>query len=137
MPRRPKLAEAVELDASEATLRDVTRFLAKVRREGDCWIWTGHLDDNGYGQFRFGGKIVGAHRFSYAVFRGMIPRRRHVHHGEECTNHACVAPGHLAPLTHAKNSLDGSRRAAAQRDAVRVAAAVNGDAPTGHGVLPF
>lgn len=104
--RRPKLAEAKALQI-EPSAADIIRFLKFVKQDGEHWIWTGHLDDNDYGQFKYKGTVIGAHRFSHAVFLGAIPTRRHVHHVDTCRVHNCVAPSHLQNLTQRKNSQEG------------------------------
>lgn len=43
------------------------RFWSHVDKSADCWIWTGTHYRNGYGQFKFQGKTVRAHRFAYRL----------------------------------------------------------------------
>lgn len=55
-------------------MKDTERFLMKTEPHGDCLEWVGYKQSNGYGQFRFKGKAHYAHRVSYILFRGEIPK---------------------------------------------------------------
>lgn len=88
------------------------RFWAKVDKSGDCWEWTGYLAPNGYGQFGAGGRWY-AHRYSYALDRGLSsselpPVVRHM-----CDNPGCVNPAHLIGGTQADNMRDRMNRSRA------------------------
>lgn len=81
------------------------RVRAKVRQAGDCWLWIGSLNNNGYGHFVRGGhkgqKKHYAHRYVYATLVGPIPPGHDVHH--KCYNRACCNPDHLMAVDHATN----------------------------------
>ena len=72
------------------------RFWNKVDKSGDCWIWLAGKDNAGYGQFKYEGKNVKAHRVAFFLTNGYWPN--HTRH--TCDNPPCVKPTHL---------LDGSR----------------------------
>lgn len=77
------------------------RFWSKVDKSGDCWVWTAAPDTAGYGQFRFEGKNVKAHRVSFFLEHGYWPKiARH-----SCDNPPCVNPAHLLDGTY-KDNLD-------------------------------
>jgi hypothetical protein len=99
---------------------DLVRFLAKVAvcPVTGCWIWTGHKDSKGYGQFHFAGAARWAHRVVYATFRGPLKFGEEVDHKRPCHNPQCVCPWHLRKLTHSENSADANRRR--QRSAPRI-----------------
>ena len=84
---------------------DVNKFFDKVEKSSTCWIWTGLLNNDGYGEFGYDGKVVMAHRFSYELVKGKIPDNTELDH--LCRNRACVNPEHLEPTTHQVNLLRG------------------------------
>ena len=78
------------------------RVLNRVRVEGECWIFTGFLNDSGYGQIRVGSLSDGsrrsalAHRIVYASIIGEPLAGFHLHHS--CERPACVNPNHLVEV---------------------------------------
>lgn len=58
-----------------------------------CWLWTGAINDEGYGATQLGGAWMVAHRASYIVFVGDIPHDALVCH--KCDVPACINPSHL------------------------------------------
>jgi len=72
------------------------RFYEKVKItivDNDCWLWLGAKNNKGYGQFRVNGKMELAHRVSWTLNSGKIPRGLNVLH--KCDVCACVNPNHL------------------------------------------
>ena len=58
-----------------------------------CWLFTGCVNDDGYGRFFYKGKYPGAHRAAYEIHCKPIPAGMQVLH--RCDNPPCVNPGHL------------------------------------------
>lgn len=83
------------------------RFLSKVNKTPEHWLWTGALMGSGYGMLRNDEeRLEGAHRVSHKLFKGPIPEGLHVLHTRECDIKACVAPEHLYAGTRSQNIQD-------------------------------
>ena len=80
----------------------------KVKSENDCWLWTAATTNGGYGVIGHRDKTVRAHRLSYEMANGPIPRNHVVRH--KCDNPACVNPDHLEIGTQADNICDAVSR---------------------------
>ena len=75
---------------------------ARIAREGDCLVWTGSLNRNGYGVIVGpGGRGVVAHRANWLLRRGPIPAGMVLDH--LCMNTRCVEPEHLEIVTQQEN----------------------------------
>lgn len=94
-----------ERRANPAPLKPIAvRFWQRVDTSGDCWIWTGNHTSRGYGLLPIGRKVVRAHRVSWELHFGPIPKGLHVLH--RCDVRACVNPAHLWLGTHMANMDD-------------------------------
>lgn len=73
-----------------------------------CWLWSGSLTYEGYGQVRPGDgtrRMARVHRLVWEAMHGPIPAGMSVLH--HCDNRACCnADAHLYLGTHADNMLD-------------------------------
>lgn len=88
--------------------QQVAEFWSHVDRKSpdDCWEWTGTRWQNGnYGRL---GRNLKAHRVSYELSKGPIPKGLLVRH--ECDNPPCCNPWHLVLGTNGENMKDKRER---------------------------
>ena len=71
----------------------------------DCHIWDKDAT-GGYGKIRVDGRTLSAHRVSYELYVGKIPKGKCIMH--KCDNRACVNPDHLMIGTQ-KDNMDDMR----------------------------
>jgi hypothetical protein len=83
------------------------KFVDK-RSTDECWEWTGRKSYKGYGRMKIACKHIQAHRFSYELFIGKIPKGICVCH--TCDNPPCVNPNHLFLGTNLDNVHDRDRK---------------------------
>jgi hypothetical protein len=82
-----------------------TRFNDSFEKhESGCWLWIGFLNENGYGLIKNNYKTLQAHRVSFALKRGPIPKGICVLH--KCDTPRCVNPDHLYLGSKQKNNED-------------------------------
>lgn len=85
------------------------RFFAKVSAPDDrgCMIWTGAVGSDGYGHFRWNGRVTPAHRVAAFLSSGSWPAQHVLH---SCDVPLCCNPNHLREGSHAENMEECSIR---------------------------
>jgi hypothetical protein len=64
-------------------------------------MWTGRVNEHGYGRFHIGNRQFYAHRYFYEILRAPIPAGLVLDH--LCRVPRCVNPDHLEPVTRGEN----------------------------------
>ena len=91
------------------------RLLENVDKSGDCWLWTGQLNNKGYGLFSYKNQKRAAHVVLWEHTVGLVPAGLELDHlchtndptcrggAAGCRHRRCVNPAHLEPVTHSEN----------------------------------
>lgn len=91
---------------AEMTPKRTANFHKKIVRTAGCWVWTGSTNGKGYGRFRIGDGMYGAHRVTYAL------HHRHDLSGllldHLCGITQCVNPDHLEIVSQRENIQRGA-----------------------------
>lgn len=87
----------------------IDRFWSRVNRghPDHCWTWEG-LKSKGYGYLCHEGIYIRAHRLSYEIHNGEIPKGLLICH--HCDEPSCVNPVHLFLGTNRDNMIDALRK---------------------------
>ena len=80
------------------------RFWKRVKKTKSGWLWIGGKSGTGYGLTFYQGKVMGAHRASYLLHKGEIPKGLDVMHS--CHVRHCINPDHLSVGTRKQNVID-------------------------------
>lgn len=75
-----------------------------------CWLFTGHLDEKGYGRFNLRrDETTQIHRIVYKIFVWRLPNALVIDH--LCRRRRCLNPAHLEPVPAVVNTLRGGNAA--------------------------
>ena len=79
--------------------------MRRVDSTSDCWIWTGPIDNHGYGRIRVDGVKIRVHRLSHKLFKAseFIDNLQTCH---RCNHRLCFNPEHLYSGTQSDNTND-------------------------------
>jgi hypothetical protein len=104
VPRIISFEEYVKLPNQPSLRYQLPIGLRRQVREmaNGCWLWTGHINREGYGRARFLGKEHAAHRLVWRLLNGELRRTQDLHH--TCGTLACVQPAHLWPIAPRKHT---------------------------------
>jgi len=119
---RPRNPDSLKNNVGEYTLKNTTRFWAKVNKNGTipprhpeldpCWEWMGGGNGQGSGQIRINYRQMSAHKVAWELTHGIVPQGLWVLH--KCENANCVNPRHLF-LGTAKDNAEATIRKARLR----------------------
>ena len=73
---------------------------------GPCWLWTGSVTSEGYGQLSHYGKNLSVHRLAYELHQGAIPTGLQLDH--LCRVRHCANHDHLEAVSRRTNLLRGA-----------------------------
>lgn len=94
------------MEAKTRKARARKHFFERVMRAGECLLWSGSKDYDGYGRFWYEGRGHQAHRVAYYFEHGVWPTLvRHT-----CDTPSCVESAHLLSGTPKDNSDDAYAR---------------------------
>lgn len=88
----------------------ITDLYSHVSKNSEgCWEWTRALNNKGYGVCSILGRQTLAHRASFEISNGAIPKGAAILHS--CDNPRCINPAHLRAGSQRENVKDAIKRA--------------------------
>lgn len=85
-----------------------TRVMSYVNKADGCWLWTGLVNNHGYGIATIDGRQTSAHRVVYGLLVKPVPKGLDLCH--KCDNPLCVRPDHMFVGTRKENMQDAARK---------------------------
>jgi hypothetical protein len=89
---------------SDSQSMSEAEILAKYSKPGpgDCRSWTAGRNNQGYGTFRYKGRVMPVHVVAWILANGRdVPEGHEVHH--KCRNKLCIEPKHLMLVTRSQH----------------------------------
>lgn len=83
-------------------------FWNRVKKTKKCWVWSGSIMMSGYGRININNKHYYAHRLSFEIHNGAVPKGLYVCH--KCDNKKCIRPSHLFLGTPLDNMIDKTKK---------------------------
>jgi hypothetical protein len=82
------------------------KFWSNYDIVGECWIWLGPFDKDGYGQIYYPQRKVATRTniVAWELTNGFVPKGLCILH--TCDNRPCIRPTHLFSGTNAQNTAD-------------------------------
>lgn len=74
----------------------------RTKRKGSCLVWTGSINQKGYGRINIDGRLVTAHRYAWYLEFGAIPDGSQINH--ICWEKSCVNTDHLELASSYENA---------------------------------
>lgn len=106
------------------------RFWSKVIKKDGCWGWSGSKTTFGYGKIKNGEWFTNAHRISWQIHFGDIPKGQSILH--KCDNPECTNPDHLFLGSQRDNMRDMLTKRAGKME--KEAGGINDSNSQAHGV---
>lgn len=78
------------------------KYIQKSKEE--CWDWNAYKTNKGYGQVKYSGVVIYAHRLAYYLANPNFDQNLQVLH--RCDNPSCVNPDHMFLGTNQDNMND-------------------------------
>lgn len=102
----PDLSDDIRRGRGHFRMTYAARALSRTEKDGDCLIWKGAKQPNGYGQMWNGTRPEQVHRIVFKCLRGPIPDGCEIDH--LCSRRDCINPDHLRAVDHRTNVLAGT-----------------------------
>lgn len=96
------------------------RFFEKTKKDGDCLIWTGYADKDGYGRFLYNRRTQIVNRVAYIIYHGEESLIDKVKITTSCGNRLCVAKEHVILIVTNSDKLGAKYKASENKFAVEL-----------------